>query len=80
MLMRYSNPVLAADSSFFGGVEEVGHHCFVRERLLVICHRLDFNEADAAVQQRVIIIVAMRFLNDDFVLQAGHIRRHLVYR
>ena len=68
VLVRDANPIFARDLAAFGSVEEVAHYGFVVEGFLVIVEGFDFHEARAAVAERMVVIVAMRFLDNDFVL------------
>ena len=70
--MSNANPVFTADGTF-NSVEEVSHHGFFREGVLVLVHRLDFDDFDAAVSHRVVVFIAVRLLNDNFVLKSRDI-------
>jgi len=73
MAVGHANPVLAADLPAFRGVEEMRHHRAIVERGLVFPQGLDFDEADTAIGERVVVVVAVGLLDDDFGLEPGHV-------
>ena len=66
--MRHAHPLFAADLALVGGVEEVRHHGPLIERGFVFLQRLHFRVANSAVAQGVIVLVAVGFLDNHFVL------------
>ena len=74
MLVSDADPVFAGDFAALGGIEEESHNGFVVEGAFVLVHGFDFDVASATVADGVVVIVAMRFLDDNFVFQAGHVR------
>ena len=73
VLVSDANPVFAGDFATFRGVEEMGHYGFVVEGFFVFVHGFNFDIANAAIAESVVVIVAVGFLDDDFVFEAGHI-------
>src|ERR1700737_5348925 len=74
MLERHSHPILPADFSCTR-VEKVGHHRTLGERLLVLFKRFHLHKANSAIPEGMVISVAMRFLNDHFILKPSHVSR-----
>src|SRR5215469_18542604 len=75
MLMGNPHPIFAADFPF-GCVEEVRHHSALAERLLVFVERFYIDETNSTVSERMVIVIAVRFLNDHFILEPRHIGRN----
>ena len=75
VFVGHPHPVFAADV-LFSGIEEVRHHRALIEGLLVLLERFHFHEAHSAIADGVVIVIAMRLLHNDFILQAVHVGRN----
>src|SRR5215472_1875181 len=71
MLMGNPHPIFAADFPF-RCVEEMRHHGAIAERLVVFVERF-YIDANSTVSECMVIVVAVRFLNDHFILEPRHI-------
>ncbi len=80
VLVRHTNPVFARDLPLLRGVKEKRHDRPVVKGSFVVLQGFDLDEADTAIPHRVIVAIAVRLLNDHFVLEAGQIGRNVVYR
>src|SRR5581483_7253587 len=71
--MSNPHPVLAADLAR-SGIEEMRHRRLLVKCPLVFLKSFHFNETDAAITDGMVIAIAVRFLDDDFVLETAHVR------
>src|SRR5580700_12014501 len=76
MRMSDANPVFSTDLSGICGVVKKTHNGITGESRLILPQSLHVDEANAAVAHRVIVIVAVCFLNDYLILEAVHVGRH----
>src|SRR6201987_5235158 len=76
MLVGDADPVFPAAFAAFTRVEKLCHDRLVVEGLVVLFHGLDFDETQAAIANRVVVVVAMSLLNDNFILQLGQVGRN----
>ena len=70
MLVRYGDPVFAADLTALRRIEEMSHHRLICESPVVLVQRFDFNHFGAARDQSLVVSVPMRLLNNYFILRA----------
>src|SRR5205807_5062712 len=74
MLVSHSHPILSADCSRTR-VEKVRHHRTRGECLFVLLESFHLDKANSTIAEGVVISITMRFLNDYFILEPGHISR-----
>src|SRR5438270_1571994 len=69
VLVRYGDPVFAADLTALRRIEEMSHHRLICESPVVLVQRFDFNHFGAARDQSLVVSVPMRLLNNYFILR-----------
>ena len=68
MLVGYADPIFPTDPASLGGIEKLCHYRAFREGSFIFIERFHVDEACATVSNRVIVVIAMRLLDDNFVL------------
>ena len=79
MLVGDADPIFPADLSALSGVKEVCHRGPGRESSVVFFERFDLHQLHTAASHGMIVIVAMRSLNQDLVRQISHVIRDIEY-
>ena len=68
MLVSHADPIFPADPPSFSSIEELRHHRTFGEGAFVFIKGFHVDKTRATVSNRVIVVIVMRLLDDDFVL------------
>src|SRR5258707_8902271 len=80
MLVSHTDPLFPTDPASLGGIEKLCHYCAFGEGSTIFVKRFHIDEARAAISDRMIVVIVMCLLDDNFVLQSLHVRGDIYNR